>query len=631
MLNDRLSQIPNEPGCYLMLDINGTILYVGKSKKLRNRVRSYFHQSNILSPRIRLMVKKIYDIEFIVTDSESEALTLESNLIKNNQPYFNVLLKDDKKYPYVCITWSEEYPRIFITRKRRRRNQDDRYYGPFVDVGLLRKTLVLVKRVFPMRQRPIPLYKDRTCLNYQIGRCPGVCQKKVSSEQYKIIIQNVAMIFQGRSDELTKALIKRMNSYSERLEYEKAAQIRDQIKGLEQLQEDQKMILPDSSISRDVVAMASDGRIAAIQIFQMRSGKLVGRLGYTADASKKENNFILETIIEEHYSQVDSVEIPREILLQYKPFQYEILTEWLTQIKGKSVKLIIPKRNIKADFIDLVERNANYELSRIKNTQEKHDLSMEDLASLLEMDNLPRRIEGYDISHIQGSDAVGSQVVFIDGLPAKQHYRKYKIKNQDIKLGHSDDFLSLEEVITRRFRKWAKVKSELGTIESIKDQRVSMLDTGGLGDWPDLIMIDGGKGQLSTVMKALRNLDLDNELTVCSLAKKNEKVYVPGKADHLSTEPDQLGVVLLRRLRDEAHRFAVSFHRQRRGERMKRSSLQEIPGVGPKRIRELLLHFQSIDSIQHASIDDLTKTPGLGKEIALQVWTYFHKEDDSNS
>ena len=268
-LEQRLKEIPPEPGCYLMRDADDRLLYVGKSKTLRSRVRSYFRSSHDLSPRIRLMVRQICEIEFIVTDSEAEALALESNLIKNQQPHFNVLLKDDKKYPYLCITWSEPYPRIFITRRRRFRSPLDRFYGPYVDVGLLRRTLFLVKRVFPLRQRPRPLYPNRTCLNYSIGRCPGVCQEKVSSEDYHQILRKVAMVFQGRSDELRQLLNQQMERYAERLDFESAARIRDQLQGIDQLTADQKMSLPDASVSRDVLAVAQDDHFAAIQLFQM--------------------------------------------------------------------------------------------------------------------------------------------------------------------------------------------------------------------------------------------------------------------------------------------------------------------------------------------------------------------------
>ena len=631
VLESRLRDIPAEPGCYLMRDGDDRILYVGKSKSLRSRVRSYFRSRHDLSPRIRLMTRQVCEIEFIVTDSEAEALALEPNLIKNHQPHFNVLLKDDKKYPYLCITWSEAYPRIFITRRRRFRSPLDRFYGPYVDVGLLRRTLFLVKRVFPLRQRPRPLHPDRTCLNFSIGRCPGVCQEMITSQDYHRTLRKVAMVFQGRSDELQKLLEQQMERYAERLDFESAARVRDQLQGLDQLTADQKMSLPDSSVSRDVLALASDERVAAVQLFQMRAGKLVGRLGYTADASGLEPGVILQRVIEEHYSQVDSVEIPPELLVQHSLPQQDLLEEWLTEQRERKVQIHWPQRRQKADLIELVQRNAEFELLRAKQGQEQQALAMEDLAQLLELSGSPRRIEGYDISHIQGSDAVASQVVFIDGLPAKQHYRKYKIRSSSIRSGHSDDFMAMAEVIRRRFRRWARAKAEGADLAALRRRGGSALQTDGLNDWPDVVMIDGGKGQLSAVMEALRELDLQEELQVCSLAKQREEVFLPGESQPLDSEPDQLGVALLRRLRDEAHRFAVSFHRQQRGERMKRSRLSDIPGLGPKRVKELLAHFHSIDAIQLASIERLSQAPGVGSSLAREIHGFFHPDASERS
>ncbi|AKN60413.1 excinuclease ABC subunit C [Synechococcus sp. WH 8020] len=626
-LEQRLKEIPPEPGCYLMRDADDRLLYVGKSKTLRSRVRSYFRSSHDLSPRIRLMVRQICEIEFIVTDSEAEALALESNLIKNQQPHFNVLLKDDKKYPYLCITWSEAYPRIFITRRRRFRSPLDRFYGPYVDVGLLRRTLFLVKRVFPLRQRPRPLYPNRTCLNYSIGRCPGVCQEKVSSEDYHQILRKVAMVFQGRSDELRKLLNQQMERYAERLDFESAARIRDQLQGIDQLTADQKMSLPNASVSRDVLAVAQDDHFAAIQLFQMRAGKLVGRLGFAADATNLEAGIILQRVIEEHYSQVDAVEIPPEVLVQHELPQQSLITEWLSEQRERKVQVLHPQRRQKADLIDLVMRNAEFELGRARQSQEQQALANEDLAQLLELATPPRRIEGYDISHIQGSDAVASQVVFIDGLPAKQHYRRYKIQSSSIQAGHSDDFMAMAEIMRRRFRKWARVKAEGADLDEVRRQSNSSLNMNGLHDWPDVVMIDGGKGQLSAVMEALRELDLHEDLVVCSLAKQREEIFLPEAKQPLESEPDQLGVTLLRRLRDEAHRFAVTFHRQQRGQRMKRSRLSDIPGLGPKRVRDLLAHFQSIDAIQLASVEQIHQAPGVGLSLAKQIRTYFHPQE----
>ena len=625
LLKSRLSEIPKSSGCYLFKDIDNNLLYIGKSKKLRSRVSSYFNNYSDLTPRLSLMVRQITEIEIIVTDSEYEALNLESNLIKTNKPYFNILLKDDKKYPYLCITWSEKYPRIFITRRRRNRNNLDRYYGPYVDVGLLRRTLFTIKKIFPLRQRPRPVYKDRTCLNYSIGRCPGVCQEVISSDDYKKIMKQVSMIFQGRNDDLEIFLQKKMLQFSNDLDYENAAKIRDQISGLKLLTESQKISIPDSSINRDIFGIVSEKNVASIQIFQMRSGKLIGRIGYSQKLNNEDENLILQKILEEHYMNVEPVEIPSEILIQYNLPKQATIEDWLTELRKKKVKILIPKRNKKHETVEMVLKNAKLELDRILNGIQDNESSIEDLAQILELSEQPKRIEGYDISHIQGSDPVASQVVFIDGVPSKQHYRKYKIKDPNVFVGHSDDFASIYEVIHRRFKKWSRFKKSGGDFSILNNKTNSKLDNELLSDWPDLIMIDGGKGQLNAAIKALKELNLEEEVTICSLAKKNEEIFIPGFTKSLDTDENQKGVLLLRRVRDEAHRFALSFHRDKRSKRMNRSQLSQISGLGPSRIRELLEHFKSIDAIRIASKEDLSKVKGLGKNSVNDIYEYFNE------
>jgi excinuclease ABC subunit C len=553
------------------------------------------------------MVKQVTEIEFIVTDTEAEALALEANLIKQHQPYFNVLLKDDKKYPYVCITWSEKYPRIFITRKRQLGKAQDKYYGPYTDSRLLREILHLCKRIFPLRQRPQPLFKERPCLNYDLGRCPGVCQQLISPEEYRQIVQKVVMVFQGRTQELVQILTEQMQQAAENLNFEVAARIRDQITGLNSLTAGQKVSLPDDTVSRDAIALAKNTEHACIQLFQIRAGKLVGRLGFVAN-SHAEPGAILQRVLEEHYQTADAVEIPTEILVQHELLDGEMLAQVLTQRKGRKVTILSPQRQTKAELIEMVERNAEYELQRMQKFSDRNLQAMQDLAAILDLPELPHRIEGYDISHIQGSNAVASQVVFIDGLPAKQHYRHYKIKNPDITIGHSDDFASLAEVIQRRFRKY---------IEDPQLQRV------GNPDWPDLMMIDGGKGQLSSVVAVLQKMNLLEELQIVSLAKRREEIFLPGESQPLTTDAEQPGVQLLRRLRDEAHRFAVSFHRQQRSQKLKRSRLDEIPGLGHHRQKQLLAHFRSLDYIRQATPEQLAEVPGIGSHLAQEIYDYF--------
>ncbi|WP_028084827.1 excinuclease ABC subunit UvrC [Dolichospermum circinale] len=608
-LENRLGEIPPEPGVYLMKDGSDRLIYIGKSRKLRSRVRSYFRDSSHKTERINTMVKLVTEIEFIVTDSEAEALALEANLIKQHQPYFNVLLKDDKKYPYLCITWSEEYPRIFITRKRQlAKYKKDKYYGPYTDSGLLREIVHLCKRIFPLRQRPQPLFKDRPCLNYNIGRCPGVCQKLVSPEEYRKIVQKVAMVFQGRTQELINILTEQMERSAEELDFENAAKIRDQIVALKSLNADQKVSLPDDTVSRDAVALAADNQHAYIQLFQIRAGQLVGRLAFVAD-SHPEPGEILQRVLEEHYQTAENIEIPSEILVQHDLPDSEILSDILTERKGKKVTILAPLRQTKAELIEMVEKNAQYELQRMQKLASSNLQATQDLATILDLPDLPKRIEGYDISHIQGTNTVASQVVFIDGLSAKQHYRHYKIKNPNITIGHSDDFASLAEVIQRRFRKY------------IANPQLTRL---GNSDWPDLIMIDGGKGQLSAVVGILTEMNLLADLQVISLAKKQEEIFLPNSSQPLKTHPEQPGVQLLRRLRDEAHRFAVSFHRQQRSDQLKRSRLDEIPGLGQHRQKLLLAHFRSVDYIRQATFTQLTEVPGIGSRLAQDIYDYFH-------
>ncbi len=609
-LEARLQDIPMQPGVYLMRDRAGNIIYIGKSTKLRSRVRSYFRASQALSEQKQLMVQQIADIEFIVTDTEAEALALEANLVKQEQPYFNVLLKDDKKYPYLCITWSEDYPRIFITRKRRRNNAKDRYYGPYVDTGALRRTLGLIQRIFPLRQRPKPLFKDRPCLNYDLGRCPGVCQALISPEDYRQTLQKVAMIFQGRSQELVRDLTAQMKEASANLEFEQAGKLRDQIQALQQLNANQKVSLPDDTVSRDAIALVSNPQHAVIQLFQIRAGKLVGRLGFFADVSPAVNpEDILQRVIQDHYAYVDAIEIPSEILLPQALPDQEIISHWLTERKGRKVTLTVPQRQAKAELIAMVEENARHELERTQRVADRNHQNSQDLADILDLPEIPRRIEGYDISHIQGSNAVGSQVVFIDGIPAKQHYRRYKIKNANVRAGHSDDFASLAEVIRRRFRKYA----ENPDLPRQDDP-----------EFPDLVMIDGGKGQLSAVVEQLQQMNLLADVAVISLAKQREEIFLPGESSPLATDAEQPGVQLLRRLRDEAHRFAISFHRQQRTKKMQRSRLDDIPGLGFQRQQTLLAHFRSLEYIRQASLEQLQAVEGIGKSLAKQIYDYFH-------
>ncbi len=610
-LQQRLAEAPQEPGVYFFKDRQDNLLYIGKSKRLRSRLQSYFRQDHRLSPRIALMVQQISEIEFLVTDTETEALILEANLIKQHQPYYNILLKDDKTYPYVCITWSEDYPRIFITRKRRLSHPQDRYYGPYVDALQLRQTLGLMYRLFPLRQRPKPLFPDRPCLNYQIGRCPGVCQKLITPADYRQTVAHVAMIFQGRTEELLAKLAQKMQAFAQNMNFEAAAQVRDQMQRLSSLGTQPKVSLPDEQAILDAVALAMDDQYVCIQLFQMRAGRLVGQLGFFTQRQGDEPGAILQRVLEEHYTQVEGVEIPPLILVQYDLPEVELLSHFLSEKRQSKVKIHTPQRLHKAELIQMVMRNAELELQRRQRAVAANLFALNDLAELLNLADLPHRMEAYDISHLQGTNVVASRVVFIDGQPAKQHYRHYHIKNPQVAPGHSDDFASMAEVIGRRFAPWMRDPARA---------------TFGDPDWPDLVVIDGGKGQLSAAMKVLNSWSFAEHLSVIALAKKQEEVYVPGSQTPLACDPEQPGMQLLRRLRDEAHRFAVKFHRQQRSRRYRYATLAQIPGLGHQRQKQLLAYFHSLDMIQAATAEQLAQVPGIGSRLAQQIYQYFHPQ-----
>ena len=604
-LEARLREIPQEAGVYFLKDDRQDILYIGKAKKLRTRVRSYFRPSQPHSPRITMMVPQVATIEFIVTDTEAEALALEANLIKQNQPHFNILLKDDKKYPYVCITWSEPYPRLFITRKRRLDNSQDRYYGPYVDAFSLRQTLLLIKKIFPLRQRPQPLFKNRPCLNYDLGRCPGVCQQLISPEEYHQTLLKVAMVFQGRTQELQEILSQGMAAAAANLDFEKAARLRDQLQALNSLHQEQKVALADETVSQDVVALARHESHCAVQLFQIRGGRLVGRLGFFAEALGADPGEILQEVLQQYYQQVEDLAIPQEIIVQTELPEGDWLRGELQKRRGRKVSLTVPQRQGKLELVAMVERNARHELEQRQRLAAKTNLDLQDLAAILGLATPPRRIEGYDISHIQGSHTVASQVVFIEGVPAKQHYRRYKIQSSAVRPGHADDFASLAETLDRRFR---------SALKKAQPQE----------DWPDLVLIDGGKGQLGAVMEVLESLGLGTAVLVISLAKQREEIFIPGRSSPLVTTPEQPGVQLLRRVRDEAHRFALSFHRQKRLHQSYRSELGAIPGLGFQRQKQLLAHFHSLDSIRSASLAQLRQVPGIGDRLAEEIYQYFN-------
>ncbi len=596
----RMADLPTSPGIYQMRTTTGELLYVGKAKNLRNRVRSYFQPGQQLSPRIWVMVQQVGDFELILTDTEAEALTLEEILIKRQQPRYNVLLKDDKQYPSICITWSEEYPRLFVCRPRGARNSKDKYFGPYVDAGAAHHMVQFLKRNFLLRQRSTILFKDRPCINYDLGRCPGICQRLISPEDYRQTMQQVQWVLQGRVSELVEGLNDHMFAAAEAMEFEKAARLRDQVQSLEQLTEKQKISLTDISINRDALALASDAHRICVQLFQVRSGKLIGRLGFTFENQGDDLALILQNVIQEHYKPLTSDEIPAEILVHYALPDQEIIESWLSEKRGRVVMLKHPQRQGKAELIEMVSRNAQSELERLERASQVGVDGLIRLMQALDLPQIPHRLECYDISHIQGTDTVASRVVFIDGKPAKQHYRKYKIRHPKVVAGAPDDFASMAEVIQRRF-------------SSSKDAP------------PDLVVIDGGKGQLSAAHAVLTELGLE-DLPVIGLAKRLEEIFRPHNSRALQLELTDPALRLLQQIRDEAHRFAISFHRQLRGKRMTKSALEEIPGLGEVRIKQLLAHFGSLRKLEEASISQIAEISGISHNLATTIHSHLHQE-----
>lgn len=605
-LAERIEALPTSPGVYLMRDEDSEILYIGKAKNLRNRVRSYFQAGHDHSPRIRVMVGKVHDFELILTDTEAEALVLEDNLIKTNRPKYNVLLKDDKQYPYLCITWSEEYPRVFVTRRRGALHPEDKYFGPYTDSDGLHKTLRFLKKIFPLRQRDTPVFKDRPCINFDIGRCLGLCQRLASPHEYRHIVRQVQMVLQGRTSELIAQLETQMEAAAEALNFEHAARLRDRVLGLQQLGEHQKITIPDSSVSRDAIALATDDKTVSIQLFQVRSGKLIGRLGFSSLNTGEEPGRILQRALEEQYREAAPEEIPLEVLTQHPLPEADILRAWLAEKKGRRIEIHTPQRQLKAELIELVARNAEAELQRLSRFSRRQEKALVNLADALELGAIPRRIECYDISHIQGTDTVASRVVFIDGSPARQHYRHYKIRDPRIQAGRPDDFASMAEVIGRRFSRAHQEPD---------------------GDLPNLVVIDGGKGQLSAARAVMEDLDFEDVSTI-GLAKRLEEIFLPGRSESVRLEDDDPALHLLQRIRDEAHRFAITFHRDLRSKRMQRSSLDDIPGIGPAKQKLLLEKFRSVPVLEQASLMEIAEVRGIGPQLAQQVYRYFHGEPE---
>ena len=599
-LPEKLENLPAAPGVYQHKDAAGKVLYVGKAKNLRNRVRQYFQKSRSLGPRIEQMLTKATDLDVIVTDSEVEALILEANLIKKFKPRYNVSLKDDKSYPYIVIT-GEPYPRVFITRHVRR--DGSRYFGPYTDVKNVRSALKAIRDIFMIRscnflidEEAIRKKKFKVCLDYHIKKCEGPCEGLVSRERYNAMIDQVASLLRGKTGSLIRTLRAEMERLAAERRFEDAAVLRDRIKGLEAYSERQKATDLDST-DRDIVAFASDADDACGVIFKLRDGKMVGRQHYyMGNVEGKPEGEILEALLQQYYLEAE--DIPSEVYTPVPLEDAEAFARWLGTRRGEPVTLAVPQGGEEAKLVRLTQSNAKFLLEELKIQKMKRaDYIPHPLLALqkdLGLDRVPRKIECFDNSNIQGSDPVASMVVFVDGKPRKSEYRKFKIQS----VSGPDDFASMREIIERRYTRLLEEQGEL----------------------PDLIVVDGGKGQLSSAVDVLAKLGL-KEQPVIGLAKKLEEVFLPGRSDPEMIAKASSGLRLLQQVRDEAHRFAITFHRTLRTKRTLQTELDLIEGVGNKRAKELLEAFGSVQGVKFATPEQLAEV--VGEKTAAKIREYF--------
>ncbi|MGC8862720.1 MAG: excinuclease ABC subunit UvrC [Armatimonadota bacterium] len=614
-LEEKLASLPDSPGCYLMKNSAGDVIYVGKAKVLKSRVRSYFQKGADHSRRIRRMVYEVADFDWIATDSELEALVLESNLIKKHRPTYNVKLRDDKSYPYIGITLSQEWPSVVYIRKLRMQPREkDKYFGPYTDTQAVRETLRVIRRVFrvPCGWKHPEQSRGRACMYYHIGQCTGVCVGKVTKEEYMQVIEDVMQFLEGRSDALVKRLLKQMEAAAEKLEFEKAARLRDQVQAIQTLSARQKVI-STALEDQDVVAIVTDNGNTVAEMFFIRAGKLVGQEHFMLEnASADDLSETLREFIQQYYDTAPYV--PREVLLSEDITEIDIIETWLRQKRGTKVLLSRPKRGEKKQLVEMARKNADLVLKQIKlkmATDEQARLEqLQALQEALGLPVLPERIEAYDVSNIQGQYTVASLVVFENGEPKKAHYRKFKIRTAE---GAPDDYASMKEALTRRLT---------GRLR----------DTEAFAELPDLILIDGGKGQLGAAAEAILESQKsrpdgleDGLLAVIGLAKKNEEIFKPGQSEPILLPRNSKALHLIQRIRDEAHRFAITYHRTARGKTMKASVLNEIPGIGPKRRRALIRHFGSVEAIANASIEELAAVPGVTKAAADAVFRFLRE------
>ncbi len=610
-IQQKLATLPAAPGVYLMHNSREQVIYVGKAINLANRVRSYFHISAQENPKTRRLVAEIADIEWIVTESEVEALILEANLIKKHRPHFNIRLKDDKRYPYLKVT-DEAFPKVLITRRMRR--DDGRYFGPYTSTNALRETLDLLRRLFPYRtcDRDITGTDPRACLYYDLKLCPAPCIGAVDRAQYMATINQLIQFMGGETEEIMEGLKQQIQEAAQALQFERAAQLRDRYQALQQVMERQRIVTL-AAIDQDVIALARDENNICVEVFFVRNGKLLGREFFMMEGGNdNDEQEIVAAFLKQFYNEAAMV--PPEILLPSQVAEAAVLEEWLRAKRGDVVYLHVPHAAPEHDLLDLATTNATETLRAFKAQWEmdkqRSEQALNDLRTALDLPKLPMRIECYDISTTQGIEVVGSMVVFERGAAKKNDYRRFKIKT----VVGQDDFASMREVLTRRFDRWRRLES--GELKGTRGSQA----------WarlPDLLIVDGGKGQLGTAMEVLQAFDLQAQVPVVGLAKREEEIFKPGHSTSIRFDPTAPAILLLRRIRDEAHRFAITYHRQRRAKRGLASQLDAIPGVGPVKRRELLKHFGSLDAIQKAGVEALMAVPGISQVLATHIREYF--------
>ncbi|MCQ2789093.1 MAG: excinuclease ABC subunit UvrC [bacterium] len=549
-LEEKLKLLPNSSGCYIYYDKTGEIIYIGKAKILKRRVKSYFNKKPDTA-KLRVMVPQIVDLEYIITNSEAEALILESHLIKKHQPKYNILLKDDKKYPYFLVT-DEDYPRILVVRKRNLNQLKGHYFGPYTDVRAMRATLDFIKKIFPLKQCKTPKFKNRPCLYYQIGRCLAPCQSFVSPEEYKGLISQVELFLQGKQGQILDYLMSQIQVYSDKLQYEKAARLRDSYLDLKKTLERQKVVYENTKLNEDVVSLLYEDGVFAIVILMIREGRLIDKKDFTYFVENEDRVEFFETFFKEYYSNL-KLEYPDRIVSNELENlgNKELYQEWLEIIAKKKIKISYGKSKQGAELQALADKNAkvlleNAKIEKMSKIRDNFNDVGSYLAEKLKLNNFPHRIECYDISHIQGTNTVASMVVFINGLSKKSEYRKFKIKLAE---GKPNDFLSMKEVLSRRLKRLGEPKWEK----------------------PDLMIIDGGKGQLSSVMEIVENMGVEG-IDIVSLAKREEEVFLPKQSKSILLPRDSSALYLIQRIRDEAHRFAITYHRNLRSKALKKST-----------------------------------------------------------